>query len=95
MYGISCAERRFEMKRPIKNTKNSHLSPAEICRRNGWGPGTWIEGLENQRTDKMRITAVGERRVLAIEEGAGELWETILDLDCRNWKRVGENHGEK
>jgi hypothetical protein len=61
---------------------------AEICRRNGWGPGTYLEA------DRLviRITAVGEEDILARTvwhegipiAGVEQQWS----LEYRAWQEV-------
>jgi hypothetical protein len=46
-------------------TTQSHLSSAEICRQNGWQVGTMLRGMAERTEIYVRITAIGERLVLA------------------------------
>ena len=73
--------------RPIKRTLNSPLSDAEICRRNGWRKGTVIEGDEGNGPERIKITAVGLDRVLAVGPGEEDEWD--WSLTERNWRKVG------
>lgn len=71
-------------------TLNSAFSAADICRANGWGPGTRLVGDEGDGPTVLRITAVGVQEILAIVEThsgrpvAG--WEAAWSLDCRDWR---------
>lgn len=62
------------------------LSSAEMCRRLGWGPGTVIEVTVWSRTTRNRITAVGERSILARLEVGGA--EGVLFLEWHDWREV-------
>jgi hypothetical protein len=66
------------------NTKDSRLSDAEICRRNGWRKGTRLSGVELGKRKYIRITAVGMHDVLAFWEAEDN--ETLTSLTCRNWR---------
>lgn len=76
------------------STLRSHLTSAEICRHNGWMPGTelvgdWLpkESIEQPRI-RIRITALGVREVLAVQIWPdGDDWgaELLWDLHCREW----------
>ena len=61
------------------------LSDAELCRANGWTPGTVLEGRETVgrwwAESQVRITAIGEQLVLARELK----WRTSEDPE---WKPV-------
>jgi hypothetical protein len=71
-------------------------APADTCRRLGWTVGTRLIGDEGNGPTVIRITAIGERQILAVVEsyyngmpsyGAREgNWH----LDCRDWQPVGE-----
>lgn len=80
-------------------TLGSHLSSAELCRRNGWGPGTVLESIDRGLGVRIRITAVGDVAVLAVHHltlcGAEWLGDTgfeeeIWQLSHRAWKAVGD-----
>jgi len=71
-------------------TLRSELSDAELCRANGWGPGTRLVGDQGYGPTVIEITAVGERYILAktisfrgnpMDSGEG-LWT----LECRDWQ---------
>jgi hypothetical protein len=69
------------------------LSPAGICRRRGWRAGTRIVGDEGYGPSVIRITAVGERRILAVTESrngkpTNDPFEASWVLDCRDWTEV-------
>ena len=69
-------------------TLNSSLSDAEICRRNGWRPGTILVGKEDGKESTIKITAVGEDEILATElSRTGKFeHESMQSLTERNWK---------
>lgn len=74
-------------------TKSSDLSSAEICRQNGWGPGTRLVGDEGYGPTVIEITAVGRTGILALpisHNGIPEVrpYENSWTLDCRDWKEV-------
>ena len=76
----------------VEKTLNSELSSAELCRRNGWTPGTWLEAIEYGpdgvvwNHDTIEITAVGRDWILA--KGYGDASEDEWDLTCREWDEV-------
>lgn len=73
----------------MEATLKNHLPPAEICRRNGWGPGTRIVGDEGYGPLTIEITAVGVHSILArcVVPG-GDSAEQMWHLDCRDWVKV-------
>lgn len=67
------------------------MNDADICRKNGWGPGTRLAGDETV----IEITAIGERYVLCkliSHEGetAGHQIESTWTLSCRDWTEVAK-----
>lgn len=42
------------------------MTEADYCRRKGWGVGTVLSGERHGHVDRIRITAIGERLVLAV-----------------------------
>ncbi len=76
------------------------MTSAEVCRRNEWGPGTFIVNEEygdEGVLDVVRITAVGERLVLGADVGYwkdGTTWrplppiEETRRLTDNNWRAV-------
>lgn len=75
-------------------TLKSPLPSAEICRRNGWGPGTKLVGDEGYGPTVIEITAVGTEAILAKMishngEPAGGV-EHTWTLECRDWKEIGK-----
>jgi hypothetical protein len=46
-------------------TLDSRLSSAELCRANGWGPGTRLVGDEGYGPTVIEITAIGSDDILA------------------------------
>lgn len=69
------------------------MTDADLCRKNGWGPGTRLVGNEGYGDTVIEITAVGERGILAKrishdgEPSRSEL-ETSWTLQCRDWSEV-------
>lgn len=72
-------------------------SDAEKCRHNGWKAGTLLIGNEGYGNDIIRITAVGEERILARHVaklyGSGRHfdYESTWCLDGRDWAAIDEN----
>ena len=77
------------------------MNSADLCRRNGWKPGTVIEGCEmragGETWDRVVITAVGETgilgRAVAIKRGAEGWQDQVLTekgwtLAYRDWRKV-------
>jgi hypothetical protein len=68
------------------------VTDAERCRKNGWKPGTLLAGDEGYGVTVIRITAVGEDRLLAraIEHAGKPVnWgEQNWTLICRKWRKV-------
>ena len=64
-------------------TLNSALTDAELCRRNGWGPGTRLIGTQGSTTVTMTVTAIGDDLILAKLDGWSEMIWTLKD---RDWK---------
>lgn len=76
------------------STKTTHLSSAEICRRNGWRVGTLLSAERlpkevSREPKQVRITAVGASKILVIDDelAYGED-EIMLDLHTRDWTEV-------
>ncbi|HVT78358.1 MAG TPA: hypothetical protein VHD87_15080 [Acidimicrobiales bacterium] len=71
------------------STLNHRGAPAEVCRANGWGPGTCLVGDEGYGPTVIEITAVGERCILAKCLGhngvAVNQPENSWVLDARDW----------
>jgi hypothetical protein len=66
---------------------------AETCALNGWGAGTRLVGDEGYGPTTIRITAVGERSVLAVAENRRgkrlhDEREQAWTLECREWREV-------
>jgi len=54
------------------------MNSADLCRQNGWGVGDVLEVTDPpdaklQTTERWRITAIGERNILAVRLG----WRTV------------------
>ena len=69
-------------------THNSRLSSADLCRLNGWRRGTLLVGDEGRGPEVIRITAVGDESILAMQVMPPDGWEADWDLRCRNWRRI-------
>jgi hypothetical protein len=75
-------------------SKDRH--PADAARRNGWEVGTRLVGDEGYGPTVIRITAIGERSVLAVTESHNGkppkygYHEGSWTFDCREWKRAAE-----
>jgi hypothetical protein len=81
-------------------TQSSRLTNADVCRRNGWEPGTLLIGTDRQGACVIRLTAVGESAILAkkmtqdgkpVNSIAGR--ECVWDLHLRDWQRFHGNQG--
>lgn len=73
----------------MEQTLGSRLSPAELCRRNGWAAGTRLVGDEGYGPCTIEITAVGQHSILArCVDPHGSQYEQMWVLDCRDWKKV-------
>ncbi len=72
-----------------ERTKNSKLSDAELCRKNGWKRGTLLRE-EGYDPAIIRITAVGKKSIRAERVSfAGEpVEENVWTIKMRDWKRV-------
>lgn len=87
------------------STKGSRFSDAEICRQNGWGVGTQLEGVESNGrglsiANVIQITAIGEEAVLAKclshnGEPCCYSREISWTLTLRDWKEVGGGTGSE
>lgn len=68
------------------------MNSADKCRANGWGPGTLLVGDEGYGPTVIRVTAVGEKEILArIISHNGDPdggCECNWTLEYRDWKRV-------
>lgn len=75
----------------IETLKSHQISPADVCRANGWGVGTRLVGDEGNGPTVIEITAIGRSSIMAIpishkgkpevcpREGSWVLW-------CRDWR---------
>jgi hypothetical protein len=72
------------------------LTSAERCRKNGWGPGTYLRGTERgygwENIGTIEITAVGIDSILArgIYKDGTIGHECVWNLDCRDWIEIRE-----
>lgn len=69
------------------------LSPAGVCRAKGWQVGTRLVGDEGYGPSVIRITAIGNDRILAVTESrngkpTNDPFESSWVLDCREWTEV-------
>jgi hypothetical protein len=69
------------------------MNDAELCRKNGWGPGTYLAGDEGGDETVIKITAIGERAILCklISHGGEPMqrkWEAIWTLEYRDWREI-------
>lgn len=73
-------------------TKYDPRSAAEICRANGWQPGTRLVGDEGYGPTVIEITAIGEQEIVAKTiVRNGELItvpEGLWSLSYRDWEEV-------
>ena len=77
----------------FKSEIRSRATAAETCRQNGWQVGDVLEGDEGHGPTRIRITAIGERGILAIPiMQSGYLVEDSYEgpwaLAYRDWRKV-------
>jgi hypothetical protein len=70
------------------------FNSADLCRQNGWGPGTRLVGDDGYGPTVIEITAVGEAVILAktISHNGGPprvRAENTWTLGLRDWRAVG------
>ena len=69
-------------------TRGSELTPADICRANGWQVGTVLVGpRDSDQTRIIVITAIGEQGVFARRLGHPD--EHNWCFAFRDWLRIG------
>jgi hypothetical protein len=80
----------------MEQTLRSRLSDAELCRRNGWTPGTQLVGDEGYGPTTITITAIGEHGILARCTN-NRLIDRVTSwtLHCRDWREVGVMASDK
>lgn len=71
------------------------MSTADDCRARGWKPGDVVEGPDSfGDPNRVRITAIGERQVLAVDLKYGPKYgtghEDAWAISWANWNKVGE-----
>ncbi|MBM4603158.1 hypothetical protein GS575_09440 [Rhodococcus hoagii] len=75
-------------------TTTIYENEANACRRRGWAPGMLLEGDEGHGPTVIRITALGESKILArrIRQNGKPVSdsESLWTLSCRDWKRIPE-----
>lgn len=68
------------------------MNDANLCRKNGWGPGTRLAGDEGYGETVIEITAIGESRILCkliSHNGEPKMQiESMWTLSCRNWTPI-------
>jgi len=68
------------------------MTDADLCRSRGWGPGTRLVGDEGFGPTMIKLTAVGEKRILAkiLSHGGQQVDadESLWTLSCRVWREV-------
>ena len=76
----------------MKSTLNDRREPAEVCRDNGWLPGTKLVGDEGYGPTIICITAIGEEQMLAKTMSHNgqprDGYEVSWVLYCRDWKEI-------
>jgi hypothetical protein len=74
---------------PVKTKDNYELSPADICRENGWIVGTRLIGDEGYGPETIEIMAIGESQILCKWTWAnGKTEESSTTLACREWSKI-------
>lgn len=78
---------------PQVPTFNSGMASADLCRMNNWTPGTKLAGDEGFGVTIIRVTALGEKNILAERElsnGKTPAWryESVQNLHDRDWRKV-------
>lgn len=66
-------------------------SDADYCRERGWGVGTYLVGDEGYGPTVIKITALGERNIMAIAvagPGSANPHEANWVLYCRDWREI-------
>lgn len=64
------------------------LTSREVCNRNGFCEGDIIAGSQGEVRTFLKITAIGDRHVLAREVGDDDVLdrrECVWNLNFRNW----------
>jgi hypothetical protein len=84
----ACPGAKLPPEEPAVNTLTSALMSADLCRANGWGPGTILRNQEGSEPERIKITAVGEHWVLATGFGPHDR-EGQWTLKMRDWRKVG------
>lgn len=64
------------------------MSPAQLCRRNGWTVGTKLVGDEGYGEETIIITAIGECLVLARKVDGSANNEGLWALCYRIWRKA-------
>lgn len=78
----------------IPTLNNHKMSPAAICRANGWGVGTRLVGDEGHGPEVIEISAMGREAIMAfsisLHGEPADTWsrESSWVLSCRDWKPV-------
>jgi len=87
-------ERLRESMNSVGSTNSLTFNSAELCRGQGWGPGTRIVGDEGYGPCVIEITAVGEWSILAkCVDPHREEREGSWTLAHRDWREIREGAG--
>ena len=65
-----------------------NLTPAALCRQNGWEVGDILQGDEGNGPERILLTAIGESAILAISFKVK--YEGSWTLEYRDWKKVAK-----
>jgi len=66
-----------------------NLTPAALCRQNGWEAGDILQGDEGDGPQRILLTAIGESAILVVFFKIG-LEGSMLHLVTRDWKKVAK-----
>lgn len=82
-----------------KTKRDKLVTDAEKCRRNGWKRGTLLVGDEGYGPTVIRLTAIGDERILArpvSQNGkpSERDWEGSWTLQHRRWRKLGNGNGK-
>ena len=71
----------------VKTLNNYTMSPADICRTNGWKVGDIIEGNEGYGCCRLLLTAIGETNIFA-KCLSHENYERSWSLQKGEWCKI-------
>ena len=77
----------------MKSNESRNFSDAEICRQNNWNVGDCLRGVEifgngSKHESIIKITAIGEKSILAKQIKPVEFEEANWPLKHRNWEKL-------